>query len=80
MIRLQVADKPGVLATIAQAFAAQGVSIQTVRQGGAGNDAELVVVTHAASEKALGELVKDLSALEIVRKVESVIRVEGAPS
>ena len=51
-----------------------------MRQGGAGNDAELVVVTHAASEKALGELVKDLSALEIVRKVESVIRVEGAPS
>jgi homoserine dehydrogenase len=80
MIRLQVADKPGVLATIAQAFAAQGVSIQTVRQGGAGNDAELVVVTHAASEKALGALVKDLSALEIVRTVESVIRVEGAPS
>jgi homoserine dehydrogenase len=80
MIRLQVADKPGVLATIAQAFAAQGVSIQTVRQGGAGNDAELVVVTHAASEKALEALVKDLSALEIVRKVESVIRVEGAPS
>lgn len=80
MIRLHVADKPGVLATIAQAFAAQGVSIQTVRQGGAGNDAELVVVTHAASEKALEELVKDLSKLEIVRKVESVIRVEGAPS
>ena len=80
MIRLQVSDKPGVLATIAQAFAAQGVSIQTVRQGGAGNDAELVVVTHAASEKSLGELVKDLAALEIVRKVESVIRVEGAPS
>lgn len=80
MIRLHVADKPGVLATIAQAFAAQDVSIQTVRQGGAGNDAELVVVTHAASENALGALVKDLSALEIVRNVESVIRVEGAPS
>jgi homoserine dehydrogenase len=80
MIRLHVADKPGVLATIAQAFAAQGVSIQTVRQGGAGNDAELVVVTHAASENELGALVDDLSALEIVRNVESVIRVEGAPS
>lgn len=80
MIRLHVADKPGVLATIAQAFAAQGVSIQTVRQGGAGNDAELVVVTHAASENELGALVDDLSALEIVRNIESVIRVEGAPS
>jgi homoserine dehydrogenase len=77
MIRLHVADKPGVLATIAQAFAAQGVSIQTVRQGGAGNDAELVVVTHQGLETSLFALVNDLKNLEIVSAVESVIRVEG---
>ena len=77
MIRLHVADKPGVLVTIAQAFAAQGVSIQTVRQGGAGNDAELVVVTHQGLETSLFALVNDLKNLEIVSAVESVIRVEG---
>ena len=34
LIRLNVADKPGVLAAIAQIFASQNVSIQTVRQAG----------------------------------------------
>ena len=79
-VRLHVADKSGVLASIAQTFASEDVSIQTVRQSGLGSDAELVVVTHAASEASLTACVKRLTAMEIVSKVESVIRVEGAVS
>jgi homoserine dehydrogenase len=77
LIRLDVADKPGVLAAVAQAFANEGVSIQTVRQTGHGNDAELIVVTHGATDLALASTVKRLSQMDMVRSVESVIRVEG---
>lgn len=77
LIRLNVADKPGVLASVAQAFADEGVSIQTVRQSGRGLDAELIVVTHGATDLALSSTVKRLSQMDTVRTVESVIRVEG---
>jgi len=80
LIRLNVADKPGVLAAIAQVFATQGVSIQTVRQSGRGNDAELIVVSHGATEAALSATVKALSNMDIVTKVESVLRVQGSQS
>ena len=80
LIRLNVADKPGVLAAIAQVFATEGVSIQTVRQSGRGNDAELIVVSHGATESALSATVKALSKMDIVTKVESVLRVQGSQS
>ena len=79
LIRLDVADKSGVLAAIAQAFASENVSIQTVRQTGRGTDAELIIVTHNATEEALASTVAHLSQMEMVRTVESVIRVEGSP-
>ncbi len=43
---IDVDDKAGVLAAVAQAFAEHDVSIQTVRQEGRGDDAQLVVVSH----------------------------------
>ena len=76
-VRLHVADKSGVLASIAQVFASENISIQTVRQAGLGSDAELVVVTHAATESSLKDCIKKLTDMDIVSKVESVIRVEG---
>ncbi len=76
-VRLHVADKSGVLASIAQVFASEGISIQTVRQAGLGKDAELIVVTHSATEASLTACVKKLTDMDIVSKVESVIRVEG---
>jgi len=79
LIRLNVADKSGVLAAIAQAFATENVSIQTVRQTGRGTDAELIVVTHNATEAALAATVARLSQMEMVKSVDSVIRVEGSP-
>jgi len=72
-----VADKSGVLASIAQVFASESISIQTVRQAGLGSDAELVVVTHAATDSSLKGCIKKLADMDIVSKVESVIRVEG---
>lgn len=76
-VRLHVADKSGVLASIAQVFASENISIQTVRQAGLGSDAELIVVTHAATEGSLSACIKKLTDMDIVSNVESVIRVEG---
>jgi len=76
-LSLDVADRAGVLAAVAHAFADQDVSIRTVRQEGHGDDASLVVVTHAATDAALQAVVEQLRNLDSVRAVASVMRVEG---
>ncbi|WP_433619002.1 homoserine dehydrogenase [Dactylosporangium sp. CA-139114] len=76
-ISLDVSDKAGVLAAVAGVFAKHGVSIATVNQSGRGNQAVLVIVTHAAPDRALAATVAELRALDIVRAVASVLRVEG---
>ena len=80
LIRLDVLDRPGVLAGVANVFAANGVSISTVRQTGQESAAELTVTTHLATEESLAETVKQLNGLDFVKRVASVIRVEGLPS
>jgi homoserine dehydrogenase len=76
-VQLDVDDKAGVLAAVAQAFAEHDVSIQTVRQEGRGDDAQLVVVSHRASDADLAATVEELRAMAFVREVSSVMRVEG---
>jgi homoserine dehydrogenase len=76
-VQLDVADRPGVLAPIAEAFAQQGVSIRVMRQEGRGEDANLLIVTHTAREDDLAKTVAVLSAMPAVRAVDSVMRVEG---
>jgi homoserine dehydrogenase len=48
-----------------------------VRQSGRGLDAQLVIVTHLAPDAALTATVARLRALDIVRDVTSVMRVES---
>ena len=76
-VSLDVADKAGVLAAVAGAFARHDVSIRTVRQEGHGSDASLVVVTHTAADADLAATVEELRGLDSVRAVASVMRVEG---
>jgi homoserine dehydrogenase len=76
-VSLDVNDEPGVLAGAAQAFAEQGVSIQTVRQEGRGDAATLVLVTHAATDAALSATAQKLAGLPFVRRAAGVLRVEG---
>jgi homoserine dehydrogenase len=81
-IRLLVKDQPGVLAGVSTVFAAEGVSIETVRQtaGDGANGVEvatLTVVTHQAEERALARVVEALRQVETVAAVAGVIRVEG---
>ncbi len=83
-VSLDVTDRPGVLAQVAQVFAEHGVSIETVRQqvrprpdGGEGERAALVIVTHRAPDAALAATVDALAGLDTVASVDSVMRVEG---
>ena len=78
-ITLEVLDQPGVLASVAKQFADNDVSVETVAQS-AGTDSDLAlltVMTHSASEAALERLVAELAKNASVKKVSSVIRVEG---
>jgi homoserine dehydrogenase len=76
-VSLDVADKPGVLAPVAEAFARHGVSIQAVQQTSRGEDALLIIVTHEARDADLAATISELQALPVVRAVASVMRVEG---
>ena len=76
-VQIDVDDKAGVLAAVAQAFAEHDVSIQTVHQEGRGDDAKLVVVSHRATDADLAATVDSLRSMAFVRDVSSVMRVEG---
>jgi homoserine dehydrogenase len=77
-LAIDVDDRTGVLAAIAQVFADHGVSIRTVRQVGADDDAQLVIVTHEALDADLAATVAAVRNLDVVHDVSSVMRVEGA--
>lgn len=86
-IRLDVSDRPGVLADIAALVARHGVSIETVHQADVDPDpdpasppamsASLVITTHIAPAAALSATVADLAELDTVLGVVSTLRVEG---
>ncbi len=82
-VSMHVADRPGVLSSVAQEFAKREVSIAEVRQegvadkGGQRVGARIVVVTHRANDAALSETVAALADLDVVERVASVLRLEG---
>ena len=76
-VAIDVDDRTGVLAAVAQVFAEHDVSLQTVRQEGRGRDAQLVVVSHTATDAALAATVEALRTKEFVHDVSSIMRVEG---
>jgi homoserine dehydrogenase len=76
-LNLHVEDAPGVLAEIADRFGRNGVSIERVWQEGSGDEATLVFITHRAQEGSFQKTVQELKELRIVRRVGSLLRVEG---
>lgn len=80
-VRLEVEDRPGVLAEIAQTFGDHGVSLKSVLQEGREADAELVMVTHASREADVEKAVAgvgDLGGVETVAALLRVVADEGA--
>ncbi|MGI9649063.1 MAG: homoserine dehydrogenase [Acidimicrobiia bacterium] len=76
-LRLEVIDRPGVLAQVAGVFGDNDVSIKSVWQEGEADGATLLLVTHANNEGLQRASVEALRSLDVVQDVAAVIRVEG---
>lgn len=75
-IRMQVSDKPGVLASIAGVFGNHDVSLATVIQKHRSeNMAEIVVITDDVQEKHINDALQIIKGLSIVTEISSLFRV-----
>jgi len=74
-LHLEVADRPGVLAQVAQALALHEVSVKSVVQKGLGDQARLVMVVHPVLESRFEAAMQEIGALEVLRKPPRAIRV-----
>jgi homoserine dehydrogenase len=74
-LHLEVADRPGVLAQVAEILGLQGVSIKSVVQKGLGREARLVMVMHPVLESKFRAAVDLIARLDFVREQPRVIRV-----
>ncbi|NQT66470.1 MAG: homoserine dehydrogenase [Actinobacteria bacterium] len=77
-ILMDVVDKPGVLARIAEVFGRNLVSINSMiqKQTDKEKSARLIFITHEVVNKNLYKSISEISKLDVVNKVLSVIRVE----
>ena len=76
-IRMLVADRPGVLASIASVFGDHGVSIASVVQKDQhGDKAEIVMVTHQVAERNFRRAIELISKLPVIAEICNWIRVE----
>jgi len=77
-VRMQVADRPGVLAQIAAIFGEQGISLESVLQKRADDQtAEIFWMTHRAAQHAMDASLQQFARMPMVHEVSSVLRVEG---
>ena len=74
-LHLEVADRPGVLAQVAEILGMQGVSVKSVVQKGLGDDARLEMVVHPVLESSFKAAVDLIGRLDFLRAPPRTIRV-----
>jgi homoserine dehydrogenase len=74
-IHIELADRPGALASVAQALGEQGASIKSVVQHGLGEHARLVMVIHPLAESRLRQALERIARLDFLRSTPRAIRV-----
>jgi homoserine dehydrogenase len=74
-LHLEVADRPGVLAQIAELLGMQGASIRSVVQKGLGENARLVMILHPLLESRFYAAVRLIGQLDFIRSAPRAIRV-----
>lgn len=74
-LSVDVVDQPGVLSLVSGVLGQHGVSIRWMEQDGLDQDARLLFLTHTALEENMQEAVDELQTLEVVRQVNTLIRV-----
>lgn len=78
-LRFQVADKPGVLGSLAKTLGENGISILSVHQKEprSKSSVPVVILTYEASEMAMRRALKKIDARGDVREKTRLIRVES---
>jgi homoserine dehydrogenase len=74
-LHLEVADRPGVLASVADVLGRNEVSVKSVNQRGLGNDARLVMVMHGCLESRFQSALEEIATLDFLRSPPRSIRV-----
>jgi homoserine dehydrogenase len=74
-LHLEVADRPGVLARIAEVLGRNEVSVRSVVQRGLGDDARLVMVMHEGLETRFFKALEEIATLDFLRGRPRAIRV-----
>ena len=74
-LHLDVADRPGVLASVTKVLGEHEVSIKSVVQRGLGEHARLVMVTHPVLESSMREAIAEIGDFDFVRSTPRTIRV-----
>jgi homoserine dehydrogenase len=74
-LHLEVDDRPGVLAQIAEVLGDNEVSVRSVVQRGLGGEAQLIMVMHPVSEKRFAAALRKIAKLEFLRSPPRSIRV-----
>ena len=74
-LHLEVADRPGVLAQIADVLGRNEISVQSVVQRGLGDDARLVMVLHECPERRFYAALDQIAKLDFLRAAPRAIRV-----
>jgi homoserine dehydrogenase len=74
-LHLEVADRPGVLARIADVLGRNEISVESVVQRGLGDDARLVMVTHECPESRFHAALEEIGTLDFLRATPRAIRV-----
>lgn len=74
-LHMEVADRPGVLAQVAQILGDHDASIRSVVQKGLGGNARLVMVVHPVLESSFFAAVERIGVLDFLRSPPRAIRV-----
>jgi homoserine dehydrogenase len=74
-LHLEVDDRPGVLAQIAEVLGDHEVSVRSVVQRGLGGEAQLIMVMHPVSEKRFASALERIATLDFLRSPPRSIRV-----
>jgi len=78
-LRMNIADRAGVLAQVARVLGDHSISISSAIQKEADEltqTAEIVIMTHPAREKAMRRALDELRGLEVVKEINNFVRVE----
>ena len=78
-LRMNIADRAGVLASVSKALGDVDISISSAIQKESDEKtrtAEIVIMTHPAKEKAIKQALAKIARLDVVKEVNNCVRVE----